>query len=203
MLSYYTYTHNPLKTSLTVTISTYARSGGLILYQAYGNLYATTVARDKPNKRSGDADLSKDKSGPESPVEFRRSWYVKGRIRFGVISSVPKCAVSLRGQSDKGDEGLCTRGTKMNSIFITAKVTFIKAAHVNLLQHLASPVGPDIPIYPKEGGMVDSQPMEEEFQGATTRDAGTETHRGPTEPVLQTQKTPSHSPAFIKETLMY
>ncbi|GJR50681.1 hypothetical protein Tco_1401202 [Tanacetum coccineum] len=34
--------HNPLKTSLIVTISTYASGGGLILYQAYSNLYATT-----------------------------------------------------------------------------------------------------------------------------------------------------------------
>ncbi|GKE10979.1 hypothetical protein Tco_1414530 [Tanacetum coccineum] len=49
--------------------------------------------------------------------------------------------------------------------------------------------------------MVDLQPMEEEFQGAVTRDVGTETHEGPTEPVLQTQKTPSPSPAFIKENI--
>ncbi|GJW24254.1 hypothetical protein Tco_0038065 [Tanacetum coccineum] len=49
--------------------------------------------------------------------------------------------------------------------------------------------------------MVDSQPMEEEFQGAATRDVGTETHGEPTEPVLQTQKTPSPSPAFIKENI--
>ncbi|GKC17955.1 hypothetical protein Tco_1014737 [Tanacetum coccineum] len=43
--------------------------------------------------------------------------------------------------------------------------------------------------------------MEEEFQGAATRDVGTETHEGPTEPVLQTQKTPSPSSAFIKENI--
>ncbi|GKB05237.1 RNA-directed DNA polymerase, eukaryota, reverse transcriptase zinc-binding domain protein [Tanacetum coccineum] len=35
-----------------------------------------------------DADLSKDKSGPESPPEFWRSWYVEGHIKSGVISSV-------------------------------------------------------------------------------------------------------------------
>nr|GEZ57187.1 hypothetical protein [Tanacetum cinerariifolium] len=34
---------------------------------------ASKLARAKPNKPSGDADLSKDKSGPESPLEFRRS----------------------------------------------------------------------------------------------------------------------------------
>ncbi|GJV52148.1 hypothetical protein Tco_1447889 [Tanacetum coccineum] len=49
--------------------------------------------------------------------------------------------------------------------------------------------------------MVDSQPMEEEIRGAETRDVGTETHQGPTESVLQTQKTPSPSPAFIKENI--
>ncbi|GJX27132.1 reverse transcriptase domain-containing protein [Tanacetum coccineum] len=49
--------------------------------------------------------------------------------------------------------------------------------------------------------MVDSQPMEEEIQGAEARDTGTKTHRGPTEPVLQAQKTPSPSLAFIKENI--
>ncbi|GJW96853.1 hypothetical protein Tco_0178661 [Tanacetum coccineum] len=49
--------------------------------------------------------------------------------------------------------------------------------------------------------MVDSKPMEEEFQGVTTRDVGTETYGEPTKPVLQTQKTPSPSPAFIKENI--
>nr|GEY42892.1 hypothetical protein [Tanacetum cinerariifolium] len=65
-------------------------------------------------------------------------------------------------------------------------------------------MGPGIPIFPEKKtkeGMVDSQPMEEEFRGAVTRDAGTETHRGPTEPVLQTQKPPSPSLAFIKENI--
>ncbi|GJZ62914.1 reverse transcriptase domain-containing protein [Tanacetum coccineum] len=49
--------------------------------------------------------------------------------------------------------------------------------------------------------MVDSQPMEEEIRGGETRDLGTKTHGGPTEPVLQTQKTHSPSPAFIKENI--
>ncbi|GKB74976.1 hypothetical protein Tco_0936388 [Tanacetum coccineum] len=34
------YTSQPLKSSLMVTISTYGSGGGLIIYQAYGNLYA-------------------------------------------------------------------------------------------------------------------------------------------------------------------
>nr|GEZ92667.1 reverse transcriptase domain-containing protein [Tanacetum cinerariifolium] len=46
------------------------------------------LTRDKLNKRSGDANLSKDKSGPESPPEFQRSWCVKGHVRSGVISLV-------------------------------------------------------------------------------------------------------------------
>nr|GEV01431.1 copia protein [Tanacetum cinerariifolium] len=49
------------------------------------------------------------------------------------------------------------------------------------------------PILPKRKEpneeFVDSQPMEEEFQGVATRDTGTETRRGPTEPVLQTKKS--------------
>ncbi|GKB93511.1 reverse transcriptase domain-containing protein [Tanacetum coccineum] len=49
--------------------------------------------------------------------------------------------------------------------------------------------------------MVGSQPREEEFWGAVTRDVGTETHEGPTKPVLQTQKNPSPSLAFIKENI--
>nr|GEU71352.1 hypothetical protein [Tanacetum cinerariifolium] len=49
--------------------------------------------------------------------------------------------------------------------------------------------------------MVDSQPMEEEIQGVKTKDVETETHGGPTKPVLQAQKTPSHSLAFIKENI--
>ncbi|GJX68084.1 hypothetical protein Tco_0303811 [Tanacetum coccineum] len=77
-------------------------------------------------------------------------------------------------------------------------------AYINLAQHLAPSVGLGIPIYPKkktEEGMVDSHPMEEEFRGAVTREVGTKTHGGPIEPVLQTQKTPSPSLAFIKENI--
>ncbi|GKC38563.1 hypothetical protein Tco_1050947, partial [Tanacetum coccineum] len=46
------------------------------------------LTRAKPNKCSRDADLSKDKSGSESPPEFQRSWRVKGYFRSIVISSV-------------------------------------------------------------------------------------------------------------------
>ncbi|GKB52747.1 hypothetical protein Tco_0903500 [Tanacetum coccineum] len=49
---------------------------------------STKLTRAKLNKRSVDADLSKDKSGPELPLEFRRSWYVEGHIKSRVISSV-------------------------------------------------------------------------------------------------------------------
>ncbi|GKD47196.1 hypothetical protein Tco_1271841, partial [Tanacetum coccineum] len=46
------------------------------------------LTRAKLNKRSGDADLSKDKSGPKSPPEFQRSWCVEGHARSRLISSV-------------------------------------------------------------------------------------------------------------------
>ncbi|GJS68132.1 hypothetical protein Tco_0682697 [Tanacetum coccineum] len=65
-------------------------------------------------------------------------------------------------------------------------------------------IGPGILVYPKKKTkerMVDSQPMEEEFWGVVTRDVGTKTHKGPTEPVLQMKKTHSPSPAFIKENI--
>ncbi|GKC14102.1 hypothetical protein Tco_1010884, partial [Tanacetum coccineum] len=65
-------------------------------------------------------------------------------------------------------------------------------------------ISASIPIYPKnkiEEGMVGPQPIEEEFRGGVTRDVGTKTHGGPTEPVLQTHKTPSPSSTFIKENI--
>ncbi|GKA08266.1 hypothetical protein Tco_0687597 [Tanacetum coccineum] len=46
------------------------------------------LARAEPDKCSGEADMSKDTSGPESPEELRRSWYVEGQTRSGVISPV-------------------------------------------------------------------------------------------------------------------
>ncbi|GKA30860.1 hypothetical protein Tco_0717165 [Tanacetum coccineum] len=113
------------------------------------------LTRAKLNKRSRDADLSKDKSGLESPLELRRSWYVEGHL---------------------GDEGLSSGGNKLNSMFITAEKK-------------------------TEEGMINSQPMEEEFQRVGTRDARAKTYGGATEPVLQTQKTPSPSLAFIKENI--
>ncbi|GJT81493.1 reverse transcriptase domain-containing protein [Tanacetum coccineum] len=143
--------------------------------------------------------------GPESPPELQRSWCVEGHIRFRVISSVlmqrylrttrqskgafgsavndPTEAFGLLFYSDKGafgltlgDEGLNSEGTKLKSVFITTEKK-------------------------TEEGMVDSQPEEEEIRGVETRNGGTKTHRGPIKPVLQTQKTPYPSPAFIKENI--
>ncbi|GJT93724.1 hypothetical protein Tco_1082569 [Tanacetum coccineum] len=105
------------------------------------------LTRAKLNKRSGDADLSRDKSGPESPPELQRSWYVEGHVRSGVISSV------------------------------------LAQRYLRTIRQRYSP---------REGP---------QSLGARTRDAGTETHGGPTKPVLQTQKTPSPSSAFIKENI--
>ncbi|GJZ63894.1 hypothetical protein Tco_0620315 [Tanacetum coccineum] len=39
------------------------------------------LTRAELNKRSGDADLSKDKSGPELPPEFRSSWRRRTKLR--------------------------------------------------------------------------------------------------------------------------
>ncbi|GJY26109.1 hypothetical protein Tco_0400835 [Tanacetum coccineum] len=53
----------------------------------------------------------------------------------------------------------------------------------------------------KDENMVDSQLVEEDVRGLEPREVGTETQKGPTEPVSQTQTTPSPSPVFIKENI--
>ncbi|GKA43381.1 hypothetical protein Tco_0736105 [Tanacetum coccineum] len=75
--------------------------------------------RLKLNERSEEADLSKDMSGPEIPPELRRSW-------FGVTSRILEKLL--------GDEGLCSGGTKMNSIFITAKKTYNNDKNLSEIQ---------------------------------------------------------------------
>ncbi|GJW52744.1 putative reverse transcriptase domain-containing protein [Tanacetum coccineum] len=69
------------------------------------------LTRAKLNKSSGDANLSKEKLGPESPPDFQRSWCVEGHL---------------------GDEGLSSEGTKL--IFITAKIA-LKAASCKMAKH--------------------------------------------------------------------
>ncbi|GJR25500.1 retrovirus-related pol polyprotein from transposon TNT 1-94 [Tanacetum coccineum] len=88
---------------------------GILHEEVYVSQPDGFVDQDNPNhvyklKKAlyRDADLSKDKSGPESPPEFRRS-----RPREGP-------------QSLLGDEGTSSGGTKLNSKFITAEGTFIK-----------------------------------------------------------------------------
>nr|GEU44057.1 reverse transcriptase domain-containing protein [Tanacetum cinerariifolium] len=49
--------------------------------------------------------------------------------------------------------------------------------------------------------MVDSQLKKEEVRGTEMRDVGTEPRKRPTEPISQTQTTPSASPAFVKENI--
>ncbi|GJY29772.1 hypothetical protein Tco_0405539 [Tanacetum coccineum] len=49
--------------------------------------------------------------------------------------------------------------------------------------------------------MVESQLAEEEVRGLEPGDDGTKTLKGPTKPVIQTQTTPSPSPAFVKENI--
>ncbi|GKB17588.1 reverse transcriptase domain-containing protein, partial [Tanacetum coccineum] len=81
-------------------INTSGRAKGVLSYFQLGykgvssgeakltQIYIKIEHRLKPNERFGEADLSKDMSGPESPPKLRRSWYVEGHIRFEVISSV-------------------------------------------------------------------------------------------------------------------
>ncbi|GJT83146.1 hypothetical protein Tco_1057488 [Tanacetum coccineum] len=80
---------------------------------------ATKLARAKPNKRSGDADVSKDKSGPESPLEFWRSWYVEGHIRSGVISFVlmHRCQRTIRQRHSPCEGPLSLEGHVANKLY--------------------------------------------------------------------------------------
>ncbi|GJU39370.1 reverse transcriptase domain-containing protein [Tanacetum coccineum] len=88
----------------------------------------------KLKKCTREADLSKDTSGLEPQLEFRRNWYVEGHIKSGVISFVVMqryqrtirqrnipCEGPLSLEGHLKDEGLCSGRTKLNSIFITAK----------------------------------------------------------------------------------
>ncbi|GJZ76243.1 reverse transcriptase domain-containing protein [Tanacetum coccineum] len=72
------------------------------------------LAWAKLNKSSRDADLSKDKSGPESPLDFRRSWTtVLGRTRNRQV--VPRESPTVMSCSESqllGDEGLFSGRTK-------------------------------------------------------------------------------------------
>ncbi|GJT40508.1 reverse transcriptase domain-containing protein [Tanacetum coccineum] len=85
----------------------------------YGDASAK-LTRTELNKRSGYAYLLKNKSGSESPPEFRRSWYVEGHIESGVISSI-LTQWHLRNNPTKGNEGPSSEGTKLSSIFITTE----------------------------------------------------------------------------------
>ncbi|GJR36843.1 DUF4219 domain-containing protein [Tanacetum coccineum] len=64
------------------------------------------------NERFGDANLSKDKSGPDVAAPKEQS-----DERYSPHKGL---------QSLLGDEGPCSEGTKLNSIFITVEVTFTK-----------------------------------------------------------------------------
>ncbi|GJS47409.1 hypothetical protein Tco_0597530 [Tanacetum coccineum] len=124
---------------------------------------ATKLARAKPNKRSGDADLSKDKLGPESPLEFKRSWYVEGHIRSGVISSVlmQRCQRTIKQRYSPCEGPLSLDG------YVADK------------------------LYQERAPRLWSGDKERRNRNPL----------GATKPVLQTQKTPSLSLAFIKENI--
>ncbi|GJX62492.1 hypothetical protein Tco_0295392 [Tanacetum coccineum] len=126
------------------------------------------LTRAKLNKRSGDADLSKDKSGPESPLEFWRSCpcegplSLKGHIADNLYQErAPRlCLVAnpnwYKGRAHfletedttpfrtilyilriylmiiLGDEGLFSRGIKLDSIFITTEVNSSPSGFVTI-----------------------------------------------------------------------
>ncbi|GKE10383.1 hypothetical protein Tco_1413934, partial [Tanacetum coccineum] len=48
---------------------------------------STNLARAEPGKYSGEAGMSKDTSGSESPGELWRSWYVEGHLGYEGVSS--------------------------------------------------------------------------------------------------------------------
>ncbi|GJY67506.1 hypothetical protein Tco_0469744 [Tanacetum coccineum] len=48
---------------------------------------SANLARAKPGEYSREAGLSKGTSGPESPGELRRSWYVEGHLGYEGVSS--------------------------------------------------------------------------------------------------------------------
>ncbi|GJX80643.1 hypothetical protein Tco_0328792 [Tanacetum coccineum] len=80
--------------------------------------------------------------------------------------------LTCRRTSQLGDEGLSSGGTKLISIFITAEVILPSSSGpckftstfgaIHRTQH------PNLPKKKTKEGMVDLQPMEEEFRGAAT-----------------------------------
>nr|GEY90849.1 hypothetical protein [Tanacetum cinerariifolium] len=56
--------------------------------KGYLRMDVANLARAETDKCSGEADMLKDTSGPESPEELWRNWYVERQTRSGVISLV-------------------------------------------------------------------------------------------------------------------
>ncbi|GJV78596.1 hypothetical protein Tco_1514466 [Tanacetum coccineum] len=84
------------------------------------------------NKYSRELELSKDHVSPGVATNNIRRKQVgvvrrtKSDSRSSLASVLSSGNRNSKGQTDKGDEGLSSGGTKLNSIFITAGVTFTK-----------------------------------------------------------------------------
>ncbi|GKB45713.1 reverse transcriptase domain-containing protein [Tanacetum coccineum] len=173
------------------------------------------LTRAKLNKRSREADMSKDISGPESPPELWSSWCIEGHIRFRVISSVLAQRylriIRQRESSFPEDEthNTYSRPYFIFSAFISYHYTY---SYAGVGPGLTPPRRANsVPSYFQlgdEGVRSEGTKLiqifikdEEEIWGAKVRYVGTETYGGPTEPVLQRQKTPSSSLTFIKENI--
>ncbi|GKF32342.1 hypothetical protein Tco_0102140, partial [Tanacetum coccineum] len=70
-----------------------------------------------------EADLSKDTSDLGPSLELWRSWCVEGHVRSRAIIRTLEKLVCRRTRQ-LGDAGSSSGGTKLNSTFITAEVTF-------------------------------------------------------------------------------
>nr|GEU81141.1 hypothetical protein [Tanacetum cinerariifolium] len=62
------------------------------------------LTRVKPDKYSGEADISKGMLGLEQPGELRRSWHVEGHVRSGVISFILHSGIKGQPNKEQRDE---------------------------------------------------------------------------------------------------
>ncbi|GKE46546.1 hypothetical protein Tco_1477804 [Tanacetum coccineum] len=125
-----------------------------------------------------------------------------------VLTSSNTFAKLARAKLDKysGDAGMSNDmlGPEQPGELVEAGYEGVSSGEAKLTQILIN--------VEKAKNMVDSQPMdeeaqgtemrdEEEVQGTEMRDEGTKIQKGPTGPTPQSQTTPSHSLAFVKENI--
>ncbi|GJU14856.1 hypothetical protein Tco_1142822 [Tanacetum coccineum] len=79
---------------------------------------SANLARTEPGKYSREVGVSKETSGEQSPREIRRSWYVEGHVRSGVINTI----LSNDNPTKLGYKGVSSREAKMTRIFIKIEI---------------------------------------------------------------------------------